>query len=120
MNYTVGKMISLVQSKESAVQTYHLKVGCNGDYFSKNITPSSNMLQALKMMLLKPLNPRLTYQCNKENDQLCMNMVAINYASSATDVISDQITAVDTAEFIREWYSDCGFILDVQIFNQHQ
>ena len=31
----------------------------------------------------EPLNPRLTYKHNRENNKLCKNMVAMDYTSSA-------------------------------------
>ena len=61
----------------------------------------------------EPPNPRMTYQRNRANDQLCKNMVAMNYSSSVDNKISDEITPIVAAEFISERYSDYEFALDI-------
>ena len=61
----------------------------------------------------EPPNPRLTYRRNNENDQLCKNMVAMNYSSSAIDGVSDEITAIDATKLISERYSNFEFVPDV-------
>ena len=50
----------------------------------------------------EPPNPRLTYQRNKANNQICKNIVAMSYPSSTNDEISDEKTAINAAELISE------------------
>ena len=47
-------------------------------------------------------NSRLVYNKNKANNKLYKAMVAMNFSSSPTDEISDDITDVDAAEFISD------------------
>ena len=58
------------------------------------------MIKASNEENWEPTNPCLTYQHNKENDQLCKYMVAMNYLSNATDEISDEVTAFNATELI--------------------
>ena len=68
----------------------------------------------------EPPNPRLTYKRNRENNEICKNMFAMNYTSSTIDKVSDEITAMDAAELKRKKYSDCEFSLNVNMFHYHQ
>ena len=42
------------------------------------------------------------------------------YTSGPLDEISDDITSIDAADYIKERYSDCEFALDVRMFKLHQ
>ena len=50
----------------------------------------------------------------------CKNLVEMNMNSSPTEEISDEITALDAAEFIDAQFDNCKFALDVRMFNKHQ
>ena len=60
------------------------------------------------------------YIKNKANNEFCKALVAMNIASSPTDEISDDITALDASEFIEAQYDNCQFALDVRMFEKHQ
>ena len=68
----------------------------------------------------EPPNPHLTYEHNKENDQLCKTMVAMNYTSSAIDEEPNEVTAIDAAKLISERHSYCEFTLNINTFNYCQ
>ena len=68
----------------------------------------------------EPSSPHLTYKHNRENNELCENMIAMSYTSSAIDKVSNEITAIDAAKLISEKYSDYEFALDVNMFHYHQ
>ena len=65
------------------------------------------------------LNRRMTYITNKANNNFCKSLVAMNMASSPTKEISDEITALDAAEFIDACFDNCEFALDVRMFEHH-
>ena len=47
-------------------------------------------------------------------------MAAMNFSSSLTDEISDDIIGMEVTEFISDPYKNCEFSLDVRMFDKHQ
>ena len=99
--------------------------------FFKHVTSvknnATNVLSCLEMIFKvsdelnwEPLNPHLTYKYNKENKQLCKNMVAMSYSNSAVGGVSGEVNVIDVAKLISERYIDCKFVLDIHMFNYYQ
>ena len=65
-------------------------------------------------------NRKLTYVRNKANDNFYKSLVTMNMTSSPAEKKSEEITALDAAEFIDARFDNCEFALDVQMFVQHQ
>ena len=57
---------------------------------------------------------------NKASDNFCKALVAINIASSPTDEISNDNTALDASEFIDARLDNYEFALDVRMVDKHQ
>ena len=47
-------------------------------------------------------------------------MAILNYTIRVIDTVPDEATVIDATELIGEWYSNCEFALNANMFNYHQ